>query len=194
MARNYDMIHLIRNRMANMDDKLASVVVRMFNRLEEHHIYAAALSTSITLHLAFQYLELKPKLVLGTVQFQGLSYPHAWLELDDKIFDLATYFDIKNHPVLKDRNLNLINPQINVEYEDAAKDGVCYYPFQFGETWEMASMKRLVGKDFVEYAGMSPMVDIWGDLCYILELTETKDNLQLLGAMAKVSYIKDTEE
>ena len=58
----------------------------------------------------------------------------------------------------------------------------------------MASMKRLVGKNFVDYAGESPMFDIWGDVCYILELSETKDNLQMLGAMAKVSYIKDTED
>lgn len=193
MARNYNMIHFIRERMSGMDDKLISAVVRMFNRLNERNAYAAALSSSITLHLAMQYLELKPKLILGTVQFQGLSYPHAWLELNDKIFDLATYLDIQNHPVLKDRELNLIDPMINIDYEDAAQE-ICYYPFQFGETWPMASMKRLVGKNFVDYAGSSPMFDIWGDVCYILELNETQENLQLLGAMAKVSYIQDSDK
>jgi hypothetical protein len=187
------MIHFIQDRMIGMDDKTISVVTRMFTRLDERKCYASALSTSITLHLAFQYLELAPKLVLGTVQFQGLSYPHAWIELDDKIFDLATYEDILHHPVLKERDLRLINPQINIGYEDAAEE-ICYYPFQFGDTWPMAGMKRLVGKNFIDYAGSSPMFEIWDDVCYILELAETKDNLEMLGTIAKVSYIKDTDE
>lgn len=192
MARDYDMIHFIQNQMADMNDKLTSTVVRMFNKLEQRKEYASALSTSITLYLACQYLELEPKLILGTIQYQGLSYPHAWLELDDKIFDLATYEDIQHHPVLKERELKLINPQINIGYEEASKE-ICYYPFQFGDLWPMHNMQRLVGKTFEEYAKGAPCFDVFGDACYILELSETPDNLELLKAMASVSYIKDKE-
>ena len=193
MARNYDMIHFIQERMAGMDDKLISAVVRMFNRLDERKIYASALSTSITLYLAFKYLDLNPSLVLGTIQYQGLSYPHAWVELDDKIFDLATYGDIQHHPVLKERGLGLVNPMINIGYEDAAQE-ICYYPFQFGETWEMANMKRVVGRTFEAYADESPYFDIYGDVCYIMEISETPENLELLRAMAKLEVIKDKED
>ena len=193
MARNYDIVHYIQDKTADMDDKVTSAIVRMFNRLEERKCYSSALSTSITLCIALKYLELNPKLVLGTVQYQGLSYPHAWLELDDKIFDLATYEDIQHQPVLKERELTLIKPMLNIDYETAAND-ICYYPFQFGDTWPMANMKRVVGKTWSEYAEESPYFDIWGDLCYILEVSETPDNLDLFKAIAKLEIIKDVEE
>ena len=193
MSRNYDIIHYIQNQMTGMDDKIVSTIIRMFNRLDERHCYASALSTSISLFLAFKYLMLKPKLILGTIQYQGLSYPHAWLELDGKIYDLATYEDIKYHPVLKERELVKIKPQINIDYEDAAKE-VEYYPFQFGETWGMSNMKRLVGKTFEMYAEESPMFDIWADVCYILDIPEVLDNLDFLKAVAQLETIRDEDE
>ena len=192
MAKNYDIIHYIQNCMDGMDDKITNSIVRMFTRLDERHCYASCLSTSITLFLAMKYLELEPKLILGTVQYQGLSYPHAWLEHDNKIFDLATYEDIKHHPVLKERELTLITPQINISYEDAAED-ICYYPFQFGDTWPMAGMKRVVGKTFEEYADEAPMFDIFADVCYILEISETTENIEILRNIAKLEKIKDEE-
>lgn len=190
MSKNYDIIHFIQNRMGNMDNKVTSAVTRMFNKLESRNCYASALSTSITLYLAFKCLEFNPKLILGTIQYQGLSYPHAWLELDDKVFDLATYEDIQHHPVLKERGLKLINPQINIGYEEASQE-ICYYPFQFGDMWQLNNMQRLVGKTFEEYAKGAPYFDIYGDVCYILEISETPESLDLLGAMAKATYIKD---
>jgi hypothetical protein len=178
--------------MSGMDDKIVNAVTRMFNRLDERKSYASALSTSVTLFLAMKYLELEPKLILGTVQFQGLSYPHAWLELNEKIFDLSTYEDIQHHPVLKERALKEILPQINIDYEDASEE-ICYYPFQFGGTWELANMYKMVGKTFEEYAEASPYIDIWADLCYILGISETPDNLNLFKAMAKLETIKDKD-
>lgn len=193
MARNYEMIHFLRDRMAGMDDKLIAAVVRMYNRLEERMIYSSALSTSITLFLAMKYLELEPKLILGTIQFQGLSYPHAWIELDEKIFDLATHEDIKYHPVLKDRDLRLVKPMINIDYEDAAEE-ICYYPFQFGGTWELANMYKMVGKTFETYIDEALYVDILADVCYILEVSEVPENLDFLRAVAKLETIKDKDE
>jgi hypothetical protein len=115
MARDYSMIHFIQGRTSGLRQSIATTTVRMFNRLEDRGMYASALSTSVTLFLAMKYLDLNPKLILGTIRYQGISYPHAWIELEEKIYDLATYEDIKHHPVLKERNLNLINPQINIE-------------------------------------------------------------------------------
>lgn len=193
MARNYDMIHYIQNRMSGMDEKLTNAVVRMFNKLDSRHCYASALSTSVTLLLAMKFLKLDPKLILGTVQYQGLSYPHAWLELNEKVFDLATYEDIQHHPVLKDRELKLIIPQINISYDDAS-DEICYYPFQFGETWSMASMKRLVGRTLDEYIEEAPMFDIMADVCYILEEPEVPENTDFLKAIAQSVVIRDADD
>jgi hypothetical protein len=190
MARDYNIIHFIQNRMDGMDEKLTSTVVRMYNRLEERACYASALSTSITLFLAMKYLRLEPKLILGTIQYQNLSYPHAWIELDDKIYDLATHEDIKYHPVLQDRELTLVDPQINIGYEEASKD-ICYYPFQFGGTWELANMYKKVGKTFETYADESPYIDIWADTCYILEISEVPNNLDFFRAAAQLEVIRE---
>ena len=195
MSKDYEMIHFIQERAKDVDTKIVNALTRMFSRLEERHCYASALSTSITLFLAIKFLqiEVEPKLILGTIQYQGVSYPHAWLEIDEKIFDLATYVDLKYHPVLQDRGLRLINPQINISYEDASKE-ICYYPFQFGETWVMANMSRLVGKTFAEYAENAPMFDIYVDVCYILEESEIPENTDFLKEVAKLETIKDYDE
>lgn len=193
MARDYQMIHFIQERMSGLDDKLASIVVRMFNRLESRQLYASALSTSITLFLAFKSIGCSPKLILGTVQFQGLSYPHAWLELNDKIFDLATYEDIRRHPVLKERDLKPIKPQINISYEDASEE-ICYYPFQFGETWQLASMRALVGKTFDKYIEESQNLNIMADACYVLNKSEIPKNVNLLKDLAKLELIQDFDK
>lgn len=193
MSKNYEIIHYIRDNAKDLDEELVNTLTRMFTRLDERHCYSSALSTSITLCTAFKYFGYYPKLILGTIQYQGLSYPHAWMELDDKIFDIATYEDIQHQPVLKDRELTLINPIINISYEDAAEH-IEYYPFQFGETWPMANMKRVVDKTWKEYAEEAPYFDMIGDLCYILEISETPDNVDLLKAIMSMEYIKDVEE
>lgn len=192
MSKNYEIIHYIQDKSKDLGEDISNALTRMFTRLDERKCYSSALSTSITLCIALKSLGYFPRLVLGTVQYQGLSYPHAWMELNDKVFDIATYEDIQHQPVLKDRELTLINPIINEEYEDAA-EYIKYYPFQFGDTWEMSNMKRLVGKTWEIYAEESPYFDIWGDLCYILEVSETPDNLDLFKSIAKLEIIKDTE-
>ena len=193
MAKDYNIIHYIESKTADMGDKPSSAIVRMINRLIERKSYGSALSTSVTLFLAMKHLELEPKLILGTVQYQNLSYPHSWIELDEKIFDLATYIDIQHHPVLKDRELTLINPQVNITYEDASEE-IRYYPFQFGGTWPLADMKRMVGKTFEDYADASPYADIFADVCYILEISEVPENLEFLRAVAKLETIKENDQ
>lgn len=193
MARNYDVIHQIQSDMSMYDNKTISAVVKMFNRVEERKSYASALSTSITLFLAMKYLGVNASVILGTLQFQNLSYPHAWLEINGNIFDIATHIDVLHHPVLNQRNLTPVSVQIDTTYETASFDGLDYYPFQFGGTWPLADMKRMVGKTFAEYADNSPYFDIYADVCYILDLPETKDNIEKLVEIAKTETIKDEE-
>jgi hypothetical protein len=57
----------------------------------------------------------------------------------------------------------------------------------------MSNMKRLVGKTLETYADESPVFDIWEDVCYILEISATKENVDLLRAIAKLEIIKDCE-
>ena len=82
---------------------------------------------------------------------------------------------------------------VNIEYEEASNH-ICYYPFQFGGTWELANMYKMVGKTFEKYMDESLHIDILADVCYVLEISETPANLDFLRAIAKVETIKDKDE
>lgn len=192
MSRDYNMLHMIQNNMAGVDKRAIDAVSRMYERLEKRECYASCVSTSVTLVLAFKYMSLNPKLILGTVQYQGISHPHAWIELDGKIFDLAISVDIKYHPVLKEREMQRIEPIINLTHDEAVNN-VKYYPYQFGGTWKVSNMYQLVGKTMKEYADASPVFDIWADICYILDISETAENLTILEHLAEQEIIRDKE-
>ena len=191
MARDYDTIHLIQDAMKDKDDKMISLFVRMYNRLHERKCYSSALSTSITLQLALKRLGYESLLVLGTVAYQDVSYPHIWLEIDQKIYDLAIHLDTQYQPVLLNNDIEVEPPQINISYNDAKFD---YYAFQFADTYIMSDLKRLVGKKYSEYIDNAPQFDIINDVCYIMNVPETKEQADSIMDLAAQYTIKDGEE
>ena len=191
MARDYDTIHLIQDAMKDKDDKMISLFVRMYNRLHERKCYSSALSTSITLQLALKKLGYESLLILGTVAYQDVSYPHIWLEIDQKIYDLAIHLDTQHQPVLLNNDIEVEPPQINISYNDAKID---YYAFQFADTYIMSDLKRLVGKKYSEYINNAPQFDIINDVCYIMDIPETKEQADSIMDLAEQYTIKDGEE
>lgn len=191
MARDYDTIHLIQDAMKDKDDKMTSLFVRMYNRLHERKCYSSALSTSITLQLALKKLGYESLLVLGTVAYQDVSYPHIWLEIDQKIYDIAIHLDTQHQPVLLNNDIKVEPPQINISYNDAKID---YYAFQFADTYIMSDLKRLVGKKYSEYIDNAPQFDIINDVCYIMDIPETKEQADSIMDLAAQYTIKDGEE
>ena len=191
MSRDYDTIHLIQDAMKDKDDKMTSLFVRMYNRLHERKCYSSALSTSITLQLALKKLGYDSLLILGTVAYQNVSYPHIWLEIDQRIYDLAIHLDTQHQPVLLNNDIKVEPPQINISYNDAKID---YYAFQFADTYIMSDLKRLVGKKYSEYIDNAPQFDIINDVCYIMDIPETKEQADSIMDLAAQSIIKDGEE
>ena len=191
MSRDYDTIHLIQNALNDKDDKFTDLFVRMFNRLYERKCYSSALSTSITLQLALKKLGYESTLIIGTVSYQNVAYPHVWLEIDQKIFDIAIHLDTQFQPVLKNKEIQVVEPQINVEYNNTDID---YYAFQFYDTYIMSDLKRVVGKKYSEYIDNAPQFDIINDICYIMDIPETKEQTDALMELAGQYTIKDEEE
>ena len=191
MARDYDTIHLIQDAMKDKDDKMTSVFVRIYNRLHERKCYSSALSTSITLQLALKKLGYDSLLILGTVAYQNVSYPHIWLEIDQRIYDLAIHLDTQHQPVLLNNDIKVEPPQINISYNDAKID---YSAFQLADTYIMSDLKRLVGKKYSEYIDNAPQFDIINDVCYIMDIPETKEQADSIMDLAAQSIIKDGEE
>lgn len=186
--RNYNIINLIRKAVS--DQEISRLFERMFNRMESKSLYAAALSSSVELYLSLKYLGRNPILVLGTVGIDNLSFPHVWIELDQKIYDVAIYFDSKMHPVLKDK-IDVVMPQINRTYDNA---DINYFAFQFSDTFEMSDLKRVIGANMKEYCDNNPTSDMWADICYILGISQIPTKINPIKEFAQKEIIKDKDD
>lgn len=187
MSKDYETIHLIQAQMKDVPGDITDLIVRMYNRLENKKRYASGLSTSITMFLAMKHLGYNPLLILGTVRFQGISFPHAWLELDGKIIDIAIAEDTKYHPVLSDK-VKPVQVQCYQSYDNAELD---YFDFQFSEMWPMHGMKQVVGKNLAEYINMAEDIDILAEVCSILNISAIVDNGKKIYEMAQQYKISD---
>ena len=168
MSKDYETIHLIQEQMEDVGDELTNLVVRMYNRLEKKQRYASGLSTSIT--------------------FQGVSFPHAWLDLYGNIVDIAIAEDTKYHPVLSEK-VKPVKVQCCRSYDEAELD---YFDFQFSDMWPMHGMKQVVGKTLAEYINSAEEIDILAEVCDILNISAIVDNGKKIYEMAKEYKIYDT--
>ena len=55
----------------------------------------------------------------------------------------------------------------------------------------MTNLYKMVGKTLEEYIDEAPVDDLFRDACYILDISETKDNLDKLREIAKEVKISD---
>lgn len=166
-----------------------NILKRLYTKMESNQTYSAALSSSVELFLALKYIGKNPTLILGTCGINAFSFPHAWVELNEKIYDLSIYFDTKNNPVLKDK-CNVVNPQINRTYQNADVD---YFAFQFVDTWELSDLKRVVGANFKEYCDNNPNNNMWSDICYILDISPVPEKVNKIKELAEKEIINETD-
>lgn len=191
MSKNYDIIHHIQSQCDNTT--ISHIVTRLFTRLDKQNIYGSALSSSIALILSFAMNNIQAQLILGTVGIPsiGKRFPSAWIEVNDKIYDLSIYFDTLRHPVLQEHNI-VIKPQINVDYNNADVD---YFDFQYIDIFDMSDIARTVGQSFKEFCNNSPHGDdIWCDIFYATNLNQTKERFDKLQEIASGHTIKKTRE
>ena len=189
MSKNYDIIHYIQKECDN--STVSKITTRLFTRLDGQSTYASALSASVTLVLALAMNNIPAQLILGTVEIPSIEkrFPSAWVEVNDKIYDLSIYFDTLRHPVFKEHEI-LIKPQINVDYDDA---DVEYYDFQYIDIFDMSDIARTVGKTFKAFCNESPNGDdIWCDVFYATNINQTKERFEKLQSIAENLTIKTT--
>ena len=175
MSKNYKVIQQIRTDCDNED--IAFIITRLFNRLDKQKIYASSLSTSIEIVLACKMYDIDARLILGTIGLPKTKecFPSAWVEINDKIYDLAIYFDSLRHPMLT-QHTEVIKPQVNKTYDNADVD---YFDFQFSDVFELSDMYRHVDTSLKEFCDNSPYGDdLWCDILYAADVLQTPDNLK----------------
>ena len=192
MSRDYHMLQYIDRQTQDMPTQFQTAIRRIANRIDQRQLYASGLSTGVTLFLAAKLCGLAPKLILGTITHDKVSYTTAWVEIDKKVFDLAVYGDTKYNPYIVDKQSPVL-PQVNLSYLET--DPV-YYPRQFAQSYykDGSGIKKVVGKTFFQYAEENPYFDLFRDVCYILGLSETPENLKAIEKIAKSHIIEDGNE
>ena len=108
----------------------------------------------------------------------------------EKIYDLAIHFDTKYHPVFIENEFKEERPVINANYNDL---NLKYLQWTFDDTWVMTNLYKMVGKTLEEYIDEAPVDDLFRDACYVLDISETKDNLDKLREISKEVKISDKE-
>lgn len=191
MSKNYEMINLISSQCT--DPMVSTICTRLYNRLDKQKIYASALSTSIEMVIALRLHGIKANLILGTIGLPVTKecFPSAWVEIDDKIYDLAIYFDSSRHPMLKEHT-TVIKPQINRDYATADVD---YFDFQFPDIFEMSDMIRHIDHTAKEFCDNSPYGDdLWCDILYAADILQTSENLKKAQNIGEKIIIKRQRE
>ena len=164
--KNYDMIHLIQK--AGLDKDAESVVVRAFNKMNDCQDHCGCLTISVSICLALEYLKFSPKLCIGKFWVNGHDFYHAWVELNEKIIDVAIYGNTAYSPFWQD---GIVKPQINVSYDDA---DITYEPFTFDDDFKDADISEMVGKSFFYYCDHAPKHNaIWNLILYFLDTSST---------------------
>lgn len=94
------------------DLKVSEVILSLLNFIINQKWYGACYATSAILHVALSELGYKPKLCIGEVLANdgtGLYFDHGWIELDNKIIDLACYKTLRmkslSYPIVFDKEI-----------------------------------------------------------------------------------------
>ena len=160
--RDYALIHKI--QASGLPKDVENVVIRAFNKMNDCQDHCGCLTTSVSICLALEYLKYSPKLCIGKFWVNGHDFYHAWVELNEKIIDVAIYGNTAYSPSWRD---GIIEPQVNRGYDDA---DITYEPFTFDDDFKDADISKMMGKSFFYYCDHSPRHNaIWNLILYYLD-------------------------
>lgn len=132
------------------DKQLTQVLIKMFDLICDIEAPDACMSASVSLLIALRYLGYEPKLCYGLcVTPKGYEVYHAWLELNNKVLDIAIYGNSHYSPYWHDESLD---PVVFESY-DATK--VFYRDHVVDEDWE----KSGVGSAITTYKTLKAYID-----------------------------------
>jgi hypothetical protein len=154
MSRDYDGIHHIRQEIAkyNGDDKLSDILERCFNWMCNEEEDNGCLIQTTSLYIAMCNLGYNPQICYGLCILPNKQeFYHAWLELDNRIIDIAIYGNIKWGLRCQHKTIQL--PVIMSTYKDAP---FTYGKFCFDNDWKYAGISIVDRMDIFSYIQNAP--------------------------------------
>lgn len=180
MARNYNAIHYMQNKLSGFDQHFVNAVVRAFNILNDTQSSNECMSMSACLYVIAKKYGYSPELCYGLCKYEGYDFYHAWIEINNTIIDLAIYGNINFSPYsLWDNKLD--TPLIG-SYEELP---VHYGKYQFDEDWLTSNISIVTGKTLEQYMDGLPQNAMWKMVCKILDITPSKTIVNELRLYSK---------
>ena len=71
------------------NEDIGNVLANMYRYMERKQWWDACHASCAALYVCLSEIGYKPKLCIGEVLGQGLYFDHSWINLDDKMIDLA---------------------------------------------------------------------------------------------------------
>lgn len=180
MSRNYTAIHYIQNQLKGFNPKFVNCIIRCFDSIEKSQEPDGCLSNSVALFVCAKEFGYDPVLCYGLCKFEGKSFYHAWLELNEIVIDMAIYGNVNFSPLsLWDRKLD--TPYIGT-YEES---NIHYGKFEFDEDWKYSMISAVEGMAFEQYMDGSPQQSMWRITCGFLDKTPTANLVNHLRTHVK---------
>lgn len=185
MARDYEMIKYIRQQMQNYDDRFTNAVIKLFNKMVDTKEPNGCLSNSAMLLACARYCGYNAKLCYGLCDNGKHEIYHAWLEIEDRIFDIGIYGNSHFSPLYLDEPLE--RPVINCRYNDAP---INYGRFVFDKDWKDADLSRAENLTMEQYFDNSERHILWQLVCSLLDLSPIPVNGEKIRDAIKNIVIK----
>lgn len=180
MAKDYNAIHYIQNQVKNYnaDDKLSDLLIRGFNLIYNNEESDGCASNSVALYVCLKNMGFNPQIYYGLCGIKNeFEFYHMWIELDEKIIDLAIYGNAKFN-FFSDKLAHIIETPIVLETYDEAK--ICYDKFLFDDDWKHAAISNIEKKSLKEYINNAPNNSMKKLICRYMDVSPTKDNISKL--------------
>lgn len=183
MARDYQARKYIAEMAAQYSDQnLTDVLIKAFDIICSHKESSGCMSTSAALHVVLHSLGYEPKFCYGLcVSPAGNEFYHAWLELDNKVLDLAIYGNSHFSTLWLDEELG---PVVFEEYQNTP---IRYYNHRFDEDWDNCMIASAVKMGTIAaYISRAPFAPhptgnaMWMLIFDILNETFTSDRYEAL--------------
>lgn len=171
MAKDYEMIRYIRNQMQDYDDRFTNAVIKLFCKMVDIKEPNGCLSNSAMLLACAKYCGYNATLCYGLCNNGKHDLYHAWLEINNSIFDIGIYGNSHFSPLYLDEPI--ARPVINVTYNDAPLQ---YGRFIFDADWKEADLRGVEHLSLTQYFDNSERHILWQIVCSLLDLSPTKEN------------------
>jgi len=175
MSKNYKAIHYIQKQLKDFNDNFVDSVVRCFNQIESMRAAQECVTSSVILYICAKHFGYEPKICYGLCTLQGKEFYHAWLEINNKVIDVAIYGNI-NYNVYSMWDFKLETPYIGT-YEDAATDPIkplVYGKFVFDDDWSHCSVSMIEKMTMQQYMDKAPQNILWKYTIKFLNQTPSK--------------------